>query len=104
MFGFRKRESKADAALAVMDQATALVTDRWRYLCDTIPYKAGVPLEDRIASFCIPMYEGLRKTFPTLRTAPEAFLLIVVVKGIERSGTHPADELYDAIGMPPLPD
>jgi hypothetical protein len=104
MFGFGKKPSKADAALAVMPEATALVSERWRYVCDTLPYKAGVPLEDRIASFCIPMYEGLRKTFPSLRAAPESFLLIVVVKGIERAGTHTSEELYGALGMPPLPD
>jgi hypothetical protein len=104
MFGFGKRESKADAALAVMEDAIGLVTKRWRYMCETIPYKPDAPLADRIATFCIPMYEGLKNTFPTLKAAPEPFLLIVVVKGIERSGTHTAEELYGALGMPPLPD
>ena len=104
MFGLRKHKSKADAALAVMPDAIGLVTDRWRYFTDTIPFREGVPLEDKIASFCIPMYEGLKNTFPTLKGSPESFLLILVVKGIERSGTHTSEELYVALRMPPLPD
>lgn len=104
MFGLGKKPSKADAALAVMPKAIELVADRWRYYCETIPYRDGVPLADRIATFCIPMHEGLRTTFPVLRASPEPFLLIVVIKGIEHSGTHNTDELYGALGMPPLPD
>lgn len=101
---FRKRPSKADAALAVMDDAIQLAAERWRYFCETIPYRADVPLVDRIPSFCIPMYQGLRTTFPVLKDSPDTFLLIVVVKGIERSGTHSREQVAEELGMPPLPD
>lgn len=102
MFGFRRRKSQADDAIDIMDEAIGHVTERWLYFCDAIPFGPEVPLEYRITSFSVPMIEGLQKAFPVLK-GPESALLIFVVKGIERSGTHPVAEIYEALGMPPLP-
>ena len=87
----------------VMDDAIKLVSERWLTFCNSVPCKAEVPLVDRITAFSFPMIEGLRETFPSLRDAPEGAVFIFIVKGIERSGTYPAAEIYDALGMPPLP-
>lgn len=102
MFGFRKRRSKADAAFAVMDEAIALAADKWQFFCDKLPFRDDVELVDRIASFSVPFSEGAR-TLPALKDAPEALLLLIVAKGIERSGTHSRTQFEQALGVS-LPD
>jgi hypothetical protein len=100
--GLRTRQSKVAEALAIMPDAIQLVAERWREPRDQLSNSA-MPLERTVAAFCIPMYAELRRTFPALRGAPDPFLLIVVAKGIEHSGTHSAEELCEAIDLPPLP-
>ncbi|MDQ2944779.1 MAG: hypothetical protein M3Y27_02325 [Acidobacteriota bacterium] len=67
MFGIGKEKSKADAVIAVMPQAIEAASDKWRYFCDTLPFKAEVPLARRIASFTIPFFEGARQNIPALK-------------------------------------
>lgn len=100
MFGFRKKQSKADAALAVMDDAIGMAAEKWRYSCEKLPHRADLPLVDRIASFLIPFSEGARASIPAFKDAPDAVLLIMVAKGIERSGTHTRAQIEDALGIP----
>ena len=67
-----KRKTKADAALAVMDQAIAFTADKWSYFTKALPFKEDVPLKDRITAFLVPATEGLKNNFPALRSAPDA--------------------------------
>lgn len=109
MFGFGKRKakaeahSKADATIAVMDDAIRLAAERWTYFCDTLPFRKDVALVDRITAFMFPFMEGARKSLPALRDAPDAVLLVIVAKGIERSRTHSRTQIEEALGLP-LPD
>lgn len=103
MFGFGKRQSKADAAVAVLGDAIVLASERWQFVCDKVPYRADVELVDQISAFTVPFYEGARKTFPALRDAPDCLLLLVVAQGVERSGTHSRAEVEQALGVR-LPD
>lgn len=103
MFGFRKKQSKADAAIAVLPDAIQRAAERWTYYSETLVFKPEVTLRARIASFMIPFEEGVRKNMPALRDAPAAIILLVVAKGIERSGTHTRAQIEQALGFP-LPD
>jgi hypothetical protein len=99
MFGFGKRKSKADAAIAVMDEAIGLAADKWRFFCEKMPFRDDVGLVDRIAAFNVPFSEGARKNFPALKDAPDAVLLLIVAKGVERSGTHTRSQIEQALGV-----
>ena len=103
VFGFGKKKSKADAAIAAMPQAIERAAEKWAYFCETLVFKAEVPLVARIGSFLVPFEEDVRKNMPALRDAPGAVILLVVAKGIERSGTHSRAEIEEALGFP-LPD
>ena len=100
MFGFGKKKSKADVAIAAMPQAIDRAAEKWAYFCETLVFKAEVPLATRIGSFLVPFKEGVRKNMPVLRDAPGAFILLVVARGIERSGTHSRAEIEEALGFP----
>jgi hypothetical protein len=103
MFGFKKRQSKADAAVAVLDDAIHLAAERWQFFCDKLAFRESVGLADRITAFMVPFAEGAGKTFPALQNAPEGVILMIVAKGVERSGTHSRAEIERALGLP-LPD
>lgn len=103
MFGFKKRKSKADATVAVLDDAIALAAERWKFFCDKLVFRENVDLADRIAAFMVPFEEGAAKTFPVLRGAPDGVILMIVAKGVERSGTHSRAEIERALGVP-LPE
>lgn len=98
-----KRKSKADATLAVMDQAIAFAADKWSYFTKAMPFKADVPLKDRISMFLVPATEGLKNNYPALRSAPDAIFLLIVAKGIEKSGTHTRVQIEAGLGVQ-LPD
>ena len=99
MFKFLRRESKADAVVAVMDEAVGIAADKWRFFCDKLPFRKDVPLADRIASFMFPFEEGARKRFPALKDAPGTVLLLIVAMGVERSGTHTRAQIEQALGF-----
>lgn len=100
MFGFGKKKSQADAAIEVLPDAIALAAEKWRYFCDTLPMKEGVPLADRIALFAVPFFQNLHATFPGLRKSPESVLFLIVAKGVELSGTHTKAQIERELGTP----
>ena len=101
MFGFgkKKKKSKADAAIAVMDDAIQFASEKWTYFCSALPFKAEVGLAHRIASFLVPLSQGLRNNFEPLNDAPDPLLFLIAAKGVERSGTHTTKEIEEALGM-----
>lgn len=80
-----------------------IVADKWLYFSKPFAFKYDFVLRDRIAAFSFPMFEILRKNVLPLRKSPDAILLIVVAKGIEKSGMHTRVEIEGALGAP-LPD
>ena len=98
-----KRASDADKVIAVFNHTIDIVTDKWLFFSKTLAFKEDVVRRDRIAAFSFPMFEGLIKNVLPLRKSPDAILLIVVAKGIEKSGTHTRGEIEEALGAP-LPD
>jgi len=99
MFGFGKRQSKADATIAVLDQTIGVAADKWLYFCEKLPVRDGVDLVERITSFSVPFSEGARRNIPALKDAPDAVLFLIVAKGVERSGTHTRSQIEQALGI-----
>jgi hypothetical protein len=99
MWPFSKRKFEAQRAEALLDEVTDAIADKWVYFGKMVTFKDEVKLEERIAVFSIPLYEGLRKNFATLQGAPEEFLLMLVVTGISKSGTHSRAEMEQALGV-----
>jgi hypothetical protein len=103
MWPFRRKSADTEKVIAVLDDTINIVAQKWRHFSTTLVFKEDVPLQERIAAFSFPMFEGIRKNVPELRKSPDAFLLIVVAKGIEKSGTHSRAEIEEALGAA-LPD
>jgi hypothetical protein len=103
MWPFPKKPSKADAAVGRVDAVVAIAADKWSHFCKTLPFKNDVGLAERIYSFSGPFGEGLRQNVPEFRGANDGLILLIIAKGVERSGTHSRAEIEQALGMP-LPD
>jgi len=98
-----KIKSQADAIIDVLEHSISFTSEKWLHFTASLPFRDDVELRERIRYFAMPVGEGLRNNFPALREANEAILLIIVAKGIERSGTHSRAELEAALGLP-LPE
>lgn len=99
MFGLGKRRSKADAAIAVKDEAITFASNGWKYFCETLPFRDEVGLAERIGLFSVPCGEGLRKNFQALRAAPDGLLLLFIALGVEQSGSHTREQIEEALGL-----
>ena len=103
MWPFGRKPTDADRAIAVFDDAIGKATEKWIFFSEAVNFKDEVPLGERIATFSIPMFDGLRANFPALQKAPDAVLLLIVAKEVEKSGTNSRDEIEQALGTT-LPD
>lgn len=103
MWPFRKKATAADRTIEVWDDAIAHAAEQWINYSKVLVFKSEVGLRERIFAFSVPMFEGLKNKFPPLREAPDAVLLLLVAKCIEKSGTHSRSQIETALGMP-LPD
>lgn len=95
----RAGHSKSDKVIGVLDDAISFSAEKWRLHFDTLPFKDEMSLKGKIALFLPPLREGLRTKFPAISDAPAAIALLVAAKGIERSGTHTAQEIESALGI-----
>jgi len=94
------KKSNADAAIAVSDDAIQLACDKWLAFNEQFKFKDNVELQEQIMMFAVPMSEGLKNNFPELRNSPDAALLLFVAMGVEKSGTHTAQQIEEALGSP----
>jgi hypothetical protein len=94
---FSKREWPADRFLTLMPELIDRASEKWLYFCQTLKFKEGTPLVERITSFAIPAIDGMKR-IPELKDTPESMLLLVVALGIVRSGTHTKEEVENALG------
>jgi hypothetical protein len=99
MWPFRNKKRDAERAIAVLDDAIEATAHKWLYFSNVLTFRDEVGLAERIASFAIPMYEGLRTNFAPLKQAPEPLLLMIVAKGIEKSETHTRADIEQALGI-----
>jgi hypothetical protein len=99
MWPFTKPKTKADAVLEILEAAISVTSEKWTLFSKTLTFKEDVPLRDRITAFLVPASEGLRKNFEPLSDGAEGIILLIVVKGIERSRTHSKSEIESAMGI-----
>lgn len=66
---------------------------KWSGFCRTLEFKKEVPLHERIEMFAIPWMEFGTKKAPM---ASPTILWAALLDGIQRSGTHRADEILAA--------
>jgi hypothetical protein len=95
---FRKK-TLADKVMEVSDPAINLVAERWLGFSQKLVFKSDVGLDEQIAMFSTPAFEGMRNTFPILRDSPDEVLFIWLLMGVERSGTHAKSEIEQAFNL-----
>lgn len=98
-FQQKKSASAANEVIEQMDELIGIAQRKWEQFCTLLPFKDDVQLRDRIAAFMVPFSEGARMNVPALKRAPEAVILLIAAKGIERSGIHSREEIEEALGV-----
>jgi hypothetical protein len=100
MWPFRRKQKHAEQVMAVLPDAIEIVAKKWGYFLNTLMFEEEIPLRERIIMFSDPVFDGLRTNLAALESAPDSLLRLIVVKGIERSGTHTSAEIEEALGLP----
>jgi hypothetical protein len=96
---FKKKESEADVAVRVMDEAIEDACTKWLYLNNELGLKNDTPLKDLINIFIDPFEKFARTKYRELENAPDAIILFIVAKGIVKSGTHSQDFVETELGV-----
>ena len=97
---FGRKESSADDVIEIMDDAIEFAARNWIHFNTTLPFKDSVTIQEKIMSFSIPAIEGLKGNFAALENAPDPIYLVIIAKGVERSGTHSKSEIEQSLGLP----
>jgi hypothetical protein len=97
MFG--KGKSIAVQVKADTDAIVASLGPKWKMFCEKMPFKAEVPLADRIEAFAAPAFAGMLQHYPSTKSAPAGMLWMMVFTAILESKTHPVDEVNAAIAQ-----
>ena len=100
MWPFRGKRRHAECVMAVLPNAIEIAANRWVDSLNSSTSEEQIPLRERIIMFSVHMFEGLRTSLAALESAPESLLRLIVVKGIERSGTHTSAQIEEALGLP----
>ena len=103
MWPFSRKRARAVAARELISEVVDIACEKWTYFHGSLPFKADVSLRDKISTFYVPFSEGLEQNIPELRDAPEGLVLMLIAKGIVKSGTHSRSEIEIALGAK-LPD
>jgi hypothetical protein len=96
---FNLHKSKADAAIEVLPALIENAAGKWREFYEVFKFKDGVGLDKQILLFTTPFSEGVREHVPAMKNAPDGLILLIVAKGVERSGTHSRAQIEEALGM-----
>ena len=99
MFG-KKRKSREDEIAEQLHAEAArvveILTGKWVQFQTMVPFRADVPLADRIEAFMMPAREGILQNVPIMRMAPNALIWEMIFVAVIESKTHPADEVSKA--------
>ena len=97
MWPFIRKKSAADMAIEEMPKAIEAARKKW-LIYNELPFKMGVPLDWKIRRFMIPFEQFLRG-WDAYKDAPGAVVLLIVCKGVQRSGTHTKAEIEAALNI-----
>lgn len=98
---FRKRQSAADLAIEWMPRAIEVAAQKWVEF-EAQPFSASMALDEKIYWFTQGLAAGLRQ-WKAFKDGPDAIMLLIAAKGVERSRTHLRIEIETALGIP-LPE
>lgn len=99
MWPFRKKRSRQAEATAIIDEAILFAAGRWHAFSHSVPVRPGTDLRERIGLFARSLEKSLHSQHPGLSTAPDEVMLLIVAKGIERSGAVSRGEIERALGI-----
>ncbi|MBO9375342.1 hypothetical protein GG804_01035 [Sphingomonas histidinilytica] len=95
----RKTRSRDDDASATIDAAILFTAQRWCAFSRSVALPAEMTLRDRISIFARALDESLHGHFPTLVSAPEQVILLIIAKGVEQSGLLARGEIERELGI-----
>ena len=96
---WKKRKAPTDQ---VMDDAAKIIEalkPKWEMFCQTIPFRADVPLANRIEAFASPAMAGMMQQYPSTKSAPPSVLWLMVFTAVLESKTHPTADVNAAIAQ-----
>jgi hypothetical protein len=97
---WRKRKSREEEIGEQLSAEAARIVEilkgKWVQFQTLLPFRADVPLADKIEAFVAPAREGILKNVPIMRVAPDALIWEMIFVAVIESKTHPADEVSKA--------
>ncbi|HMC91251.1 MAG TPA: hypothetical protein VKI45_02210 [Allosphingosinicella sp.] len=97
MWPFRRKQSRADLAVEWMPRAINVATQKWVEF-ENQPLAASMGLDEKIYLFTQGLAAGLRQ-WKAFEAGPDALMLLVAAKGVERSRTYLRVEIETALGI-----
>ncbi|MES2497579.1 MAG: hypothetical protein V4618_15810 [Pseudomonadota bacterium] len=100
MWPFRKQSAqRAEDPSKTIDDAILFTAQRWCAFSRALALPAEMSLRDRITMFARSLDHSLHGRFPTLISAPEQVLLLIIAKGVEQSGLLARGEIERELGI-----
>lgn len=96
MWPFTRKRSPEEQAI---DRATELAAAAWLHFCDISPLPANIHIRDRIAFFLPDFRVSLSRRFPTLAGAADEIVLLIIARGVEKSGTYDRRHIERGLGI-----
>lgn len=96
MWPFTRKRTPEELAI---DRATELAATAWRHFCDTSPLPPNIHIRDRIAFFTPDFRRSLSRRFPSLSETADEILLLIIARGVEKSGTHDRRHIERGLGI-----
>ena len=90
---------KADQVGETVDAAIALAAERWRDFESKSNLPDNINLRDRVRFFAAAFKNSLAAELPAMEAAPHEVLLLVICKGIEKSGRLSRQQIERQLGV-----
>jgi hypothetical protein len=99
MWPFRSSTTPRDDASTTIDAAILFTAQRWCAFSRSVALPADMGLRDRISMFARALNQSLHGRFPSLISAPEQVILLIIAKGVEQSGLLARGEIERELGI-----
>jgi hypothetical protein len=94
---WKKKKTPDEQVKADVNAIVASLEPKWKYFCEAVPFRADVPLHDRIDAFAAPAIAGILQNYPSTKHAPPQMLWLMIFTAIQESRTHPMTEVNAAV-------
>ena len=99
MWPFKKKPVRRMHALAIIDDAIEFAAERWQFFSRSVAITSRSVLRERIGLFARSLEPSLHARHPALAAAPDEVMLLIIAKGVERSGAISRVEIERALGI-----